>query len=148
MSVTSSGSTSNMADRISEGKSKKGSKDSSNILNGSDTKQESQSTSNKVDAKESSTITNDNGAIVVVLTYRTNEVEEDHALTRMVEDLRKMLPSEESDDAKEEPNIAFIMNELTVAPLTVDQVNHMLVELLTRQFDETRELAHAVHQKS
>ena len=100
------------------------------------------------DANDCSTIANENGSIVVVATYRTNEVGEDHALSKMVTDLREMLPSEDSDDTKDETKTLFLMKELAVAPLSLDQINTMLAELLSRQSNKTMELARAVHQKS
>ena len=100
--------------------------------------------------KESSAfLTDENGCIVVIATYRTEEVGEDHALSKMVKNLRSMLPSDGSDDANDDDRkILLLINDLAVSPLSLDQVNDMLSDLLRLPHDETVDLAKAVHQKS
>ncbi|KAL3916102.1 MAG: hypothetical protein SGILL_005333 [Bacillariaceae sp.] len=103
------------------------------------------SSSRNAEANESNELlTNDNGSIIVIATYRSDEVGEDHALSKMVKNLRTMLASDESDNTQN----LFLIQDVAVAPLSLDQVNGMLSNLLRRQADETMELADAVHQKT
>ncbi|CAB9504028.1 Transcriptional regulator [Seminavis robusta] len=87
----------------------------------------------------------DVGTVLVVLCYRTNEVNQQHELSKMLCDLKQ----NDSDINNNSDNQAFLLEELAVGNLTVQDVNSLLSALIScSDLNETLELAKIVHEKT
>lgn len=96
------------------------------------------------------TDTSATGSLLLVATYRSDEVDDKHRVSVLIEELQKLLepPSSDQDVVNNPTKPLFFLETIEVGNLTVQNINSMLVELISQPEEETIELAKVLHQKS
>ncbi|CAB9520243.1 Transcriptional regulator [Seminavis robusta] len=85
--------------------------------------------------------------LLVVATVRSDEVNETHPLTVTLRELESMVQQQQPTEKKDEQS--FKIHRLEIGNLELDQVNQMLMDLLSKNSpSETMSLAECVHRKT
>ena len=79
--------------------------------------------------------------LLVIGCYRSNEVDDTHLVSKMISNLNKY-------NASSTENSIVHLTELTVGNFNVTQTNELLVQLLSREAQETQGLAQICHKKT
>jgi predicted ATPase len=87
--------------------------------------------------------------LVVLATYRSDQVDESHILTRMVQELEDFGAVDSSPSKKQKNAVSFFLHRIAIGNLDLDQVNEMLFDLLNANVPkDTILLAKCVHDKT
>jgi len=90
------------------------------------------------------------GSLLLVVTFRSDEVDDKHKVSILIQDLQELLkpPSSEQNIVDNSAAPLFFLETIEVGNLSVENINSVVVELVSQPEDETIELVKVLHQKS